>query len=53
MNDKKTADEIWTELSTADKNGDIIQCGTEGNDDTKAQDNGLVMGHAYTVLSVV
>ena len=52
-NSEKTVDEIWEQLKNADENGDIIQCGTEGDDDTMTQDNGLVMGHAYTVLSVV
>ncbi len=53
MNSTKTVDELWTVLSDADQNDNIIQCGTEGTSDRENQDNGLVKGHAYTVLGVV
>lgn len=43
-------DSLWATLMEANNQNDIIQAGTEGDDDTMKQADGLVKGHAYTVL---
>ncbi len=43
-------DSLWTTLMEANSQNDIIQAGTDGSDDTQTQADGLVKGHAYTVL---
>lgn len=42
--------DLWKMLTDANSRNDIIQAGTDGNDDTHKQADGLVKGHAYVVL---
>ena len=52
-NSKLTADELWEKLKKYDQAHDIIQCGSNGDDDSYTSDSGIVLGHAYSVIGVV
>lgn len=47
------ADYIWNRLKEHDGSNDILQAGTSGGNDTETSANGIVLGHAYTILGVV
>ena len=47
------ADEIWNALAIAEKKGFIMTAGTSGDTyNLRIEENGLVPGHAYTLLGV-
>ena len=45
-------DTLWEALKASDKNDDVIQCGTLGNNHSRQDKHGLAYGHAYTVMGV-
>jgi hypothetical protein len=49
--DAKTIDELWDAIVEHDNANEMIQGGTNGGNDTQTNADGLVLGHAYTVLS--
>ncbi len=53
MLDKTDKNDLWEKLVESDKRYDIITAGSPGTDDSQRDPNGLVMDHAYTVISVV
>ena len=52
-NDKKTADELWDLISAHANTNDIMAAGSRGGSDKHKTKEGLVMGHAYTLLATV
>ena len=46
----KTADAIWKELVAHEGKKDILTCGTGGGNDTMTNKDGLVLGHAFTIV---
>ena len=47
-----TNDDLWERLSMHDQNNDIMTAGSRSGSDTHADDAGIVLGHAYTVIGV-
>lgn len=50
MHKDMSVDDLWKELSSHDGKQDILNAGTDGANHDNKTDNGLSMGHAYTVL---
>ena len=46
----KNVDTLWKDLTAHDGKKDIITCSTGGGNDTMTNKDGLVLGHAFTVL---
>ena len=48
-----SVEDLWTELTSHDGKQDILNAGTSGENHDNKTNNGLSMGHAYTVLGTV
>ena len=44
---------MWAKLKKHDQAHDIIQAGSNGNNDKFSSAKGIVLGHAYVVVGVV
>ncbi len=50
---RTSADKLWQMIMKHDAAGDIMTAGTYGNDDSHKDANGLMQGHAFTLLGAV
>ncbi len=49
---REDPNKLWAKLMKHDAAGDIMNAGTWGNDDSHTDANGLMQGHAFTLLGV-